>query len=62
VDRNLIDRRPILAGSKRTAGTIPSRQRYRDMQKGPNISERKAAVFIWIGAAVFTIGAMLFGH
>jgi hypothetical protein len=32
------------------------------MQKGPNISERKAAVFIWIGAAVFTIGAVLFGH
>ena len=32
------------------------------MQKSPYISERKAAVFIWIGAVVFTIGAMLFGH
>jgi hypothetical protein len=28
----------------------------------PIISEKKAAIFIWIGAAVFTIGVMIFGH
>ena len=28
----------------------------------PIISEKKAAIVIWIGAAVFTIGAMIFGH
>jgi hypothetical protein len=26
------------------------------------ISEKKAAFVIWIGAAVFAIGAMIFGH
>jgi hypothetical protein len=31
------------------------------MKSTPNISERKAAIWIWIGA-VFTIGAMIFGH
>jgi len=28
----------------------------------PIISEKKASVAIWIGEAVFTIGAILFGH
>jgi hypothetical protein len=32
------------------------------MQKRPYISERKAAFFIWIGTAIFTIGAVIFGH
>jgi hypothetical protein len=32
------------------------------MRKSPYISEHKAAVFIWAGTVVFTIGAMLFGH
>jgi hypothetical protein len=31
-------------------------------QPPPTISERKAAVIIWISTAVFTLGAMLFGH
>jgi len=26
------------------------------------ISEKKAAITIWIGAIVFTVGAMIFGH
>jgi hypothetical protein len=26
------------------------------------ISEKKAAIAIWIGTAVFTVGAMIFGH
>jgi hypothetical protein len=26
------------------------------------ISEKKAAIIIWIGAIVFTVGAMIFGH
>jgi hypothetical protein len=28
----------------------------------PNYISEKAAIAIWIGAAVFTIGAMIFGH
>jgi hypothetical protein len=32
------------------------------MKPTPIISEKKAALVIWIGAAVFTIGAMIFGH
>jgi hypothetical protein len=32
------------------------------MKPTPIISEKKAAIVIWIGAAVFTIGAMIFGH
>jgi hypothetical protein len=28
----------------------------------PNISERKAAVIIWITTVFFTLGAVLFGH
>jgi hypothetical protein len=32
------------------------------MKSTPNISEKKAAIWIWIGAVVFTIGAMIFGH
>jgi hypothetical protein len=31
-------------------------------QTPPIISEKRAAIFIWIGAAFFTIGAMIFGH
>jgi hypothetical protein len=26
------------------------------------ISEKKAAIVIWISAAIFTVGAMIFGH
>jgi hypothetical protein len=26
------------------------------------ISEKKAAFVIWIGTAIFTIGAVIFGH
>jgi hypothetical protein len=32
------------------------------MKPTPIISEKKAAIVIWISAAVFTIGAMIFGH
>jgi hypothetical protein len=32
------------------------------MKPTPNNSEKRAAVLIWIGAAIFTIGAMIFGH
>jgi hypothetical protein len=32
------------------------------MKSTPTISEKKAAIWIWIGSAVFTIGAMIFGH
>jgi hypothetical protein len=32
------------------------------MKPTPIISEKKAAILIWIGMAVFTIGAMFFGH
>ena len=32
------------------------------MKPTPIISEKKAALLIWIGAAVSTIGAMIFGH
>jgi hypothetical protein len=32
------------------------------MKKTPTISERKAAVVIWIGTVVFTLGAMIFGR
>jgi hypothetical protein len=31
-------------------------------QRPPTISERKAAVIIWIGTIVFAVGAMLFGR
>jgi hypothetical protein len=32
------------------------------MKPAANISEKKAAIVIWIGAAIFTIGAMIFGR
>jgi hypothetical protein len=32
------------------------------MKTTPTISEKKAAIFIWIGAALFTVGAMIFGR
>jgi hypothetical protein len=32
------------------------------MKPTPSVSEKRAAIFISIGAAVFTIGAMIFGH
>jgi hypothetical protein len=32
------------------------------MKPPPAISERKAAVIIWIATAFFTLGAMLFGR
>ena len=32
------------------------------MKPTPSISEKKAAIVIWIGAAIFTIGAMIFGR
>jgi hypothetical protein len=32
------------------------------MDPTPYISEKKAAILIWIGTAVFTIGALIFGH
>jgi hypothetical protein len=32
------------------------------MKPTPFISEKKAAIAIWIGAIVFTVGAMIFGH
>jgi hypothetical protein len=32
------------------------------MKTTPTISEKKAAIFIWIGATIFTIGVMIFGH
>jgi hypothetical protein len=32
------------------------------MKPMPFISEKKAAVVIWISATVFTVGAMIFGH
>jgi hypothetical protein len=38
------------------------RRHYLAMKPTPIISEKKAAIVIWIGAAVFTIGAMIFGH
>jgi hypothetical protein len=32
------------------------------MKETPTISEKKAAVIIWIGTVVFTLGAVLFGR
>jgi hypothetical protein len=32
------------------------------MKNVPNPSERTAVVLIWLGTAVFVIGAVLFGH
>jgi hypothetical protein len=32
------------------------------MKPRPYISEKRAAIAIWIGAAVFTIGAVIFGR
>jgi hypothetical protein len=32
------------------------------MKSPPTISEKRAAIFIWVGTTLFTIGAMLFGH
>jgi hypothetical protein len=32
------------------------------MKPTPDIFEKKAAVIIWIGTALFALGAMLFGH
>ena len=32
------------------------------MKPAPYLSEKRAAVVIWISAAVFTLGAMIFGH
>jgi hypothetical protein len=43
-------------------GTKSSNRGYLAMKPTPFISEKKAAIFIGIGAAVFTIGAMIFGH
>jgi hypothetical protein len=35
---------------------------YLVMKPTPSISEKKSAIVIWIGAAIFTIGAMIFGR
>ena len=35
---------------------------YLVMKPTPIISEKKAAVVIWICTTVFAIGAMIFGH
>jgi hypothetical protein len=43
-------------------GTVCYRCGYLAMKTPPTISEKKAAVLIWIGAALFTVGAMFFGH
>jgi hypothetical protein len=43
-------------------GTKSSNRSYPAMKPTPFISEKRAAIFIGIGAAVFTIGAMIFGH
>jgi hypothetical protein len=32
------------------------------MKTTPIISEKKAAILIWIGTAVFMVGAIMFGH
>jgi hypothetical protein len=32
------------------------------MKPAPYLSEKRAAVVIWISTAVFTLGAMIFGH
>jgi hypothetical protein len=32
------------------------------MKPTPYIAEKKAAIAIWIGAAFFTLGAVIFGH
>jgi hypothetical protein len=32
------------------------------MKPTPIISEKKAAILIWISAGIFTIGAMIFGR
>jgi hypothetical protein len=32
------------------------------MKPIPSISEKRAAIVIWVAAAIFTIGAMIFGH
>jgi hypothetical protein len=32
------------------------------MKQPPTISEKKAAMIIWITTIVFTVGAMLFGR
>jgi hypothetical protein len=32
------------------------------MKPTPTISEKRAAILIWIGTTLFTIGAMFFGH
>jgi hypothetical protein len=51
------------ADGRAGAGTSWSLCRYRIMkQRPPTISERKAAVIIWIGTIVFAVGAMLFGR
>jgi hypothetical protein len=32
------------------------------MKPAPYLSEKRAAVAIWINTAVFTLGAIIFGH
>jgi hypothetical protein len=32
------------------------------MKPTPIVSEKRAAIVIWIGAAVFTVAAMIFGR
>jgi len=34
----------------------------RGSNSAPNDTEKRAAIFVWIGTALFTIGAMFFGH
>jgi hypothetical protein len=35
---------------------------YLIMKPTPIVSEKRAAIVIWIGAAVFTVAAMIFGR
>jgi hypothetical protein len=35
---------------------------YKATKPAPYLSEKRAAVVIWISTAVFTLGAMIFGH
>jgi hypothetical protein len=45
------------------AGEPIDRVRVYSVMKPPHyISEKKAVIAIWIGTALFTIGAMIFGH
>ena len=51
-----IQRPPVCAGTYWLLAV------YLVMKPTPSISEKKAAIVIWIGAALFTIGAMIFGR